>query len=92
MSAPMMPAMSIGALIVVFVVPVVIAAGFVLAVAVSRWALASVARGQAQDERAAAFGELPEAEVRAVMATRAEIRGRRALVIVGGKDCDGETK
>jgi hypothetical protein len=90
-SAPMMPAMSIGALIVVFVVPVVIAAGFVLAVAVSRWALASVARGQAAPVRAEAdaptFGELPEADVRAVMATR-----RRALVVVGGKDCDGETK
>ena len=69
--------------------PIVIAAMFVVAMAVSRWALASVAKAQAEASADAAvsmvpFGELPEPAVRAVMTNR------RALVVVAGKDFEGE--
>lgn len=83
--------MSGSGLALAFAVPIVIAAAFVAAMAVSRWALASVARAQAEAEARddagvsmVPFGELPEPQVRAVMATR-----RRALV-VGGSDIEGE--
>lgn len=63
-------------------VAAVLAAGFVVAVAVSRWALASVAKARADAEAAkdstvsmVPFGEMPERDVVAVMATR-----RRAIV------------
>jgi hypothetical protein len=68
----------VSALVATIAVAGVLAGGFVAAMAVSRWALASAARADAEaDELADAgvsmvpFGELPEPAVRVVMARRA---------------------
>ena len=71
------PAMSLGGLLFSAAVPIVIAAAFVAAEWLARRVMTAIERGQAEAvPPVAPFGELPEPQIRAVMATR-----RRAVVV-----------